>query len=74
MTKLLILLISVGLQGCAAYTVSSGATLIVTGKSVTDHMTSKLTYGDCDAVRMITRQTYYCEMNDPSQTYNRNGL
>jgi outer membrane lipoprotein SlyB len=75
MTKWITILTALSLQGCAtAYTVTSTATWVATGKSVTDHVTSKLTYGDCDAVRMITKLTYYCEMTDPSKTYNRTGL
>ena len=74
MTKWIIIL-STLLSGCATtYTVTSTAALIATGKSLTDHATSKLTLGDCNAVRMVTRLTYYCEVNDPSKTYNRNGL
>ena len=60
--------------GCGTYTVSSTAAYALTGKSVTDHMTSQLTLSDCDAVRMIKNVSYYCEQNDPSKTYNRNGL
>ena len=74
MTKWIIIL-STLLTGCATtYTVTSTAAYVLTGKSVPDHATSKLTTSDCDAVRMITRLTYYCEVNDPSVTYNRNGL
>lgn len=75
MTKWIAIFSAVMCTGCATtYTVTSAASLIATGKSLTDHATSKLTTGDCDAVRMLTRQTYYCEQNDPSVTYNRNGL
>jgi hypothetical protein len=75
MTKWITILTAVLTTGCATtYTVTSTATLIATGKSATDHVTSQLTRGDCDAVRMLTRLTYYCEMNDPSKTYNRNGI
>jgi hypothetical protein len=72
----LIILTALGLSqtGCAVYTVTSGVAYLTTSKSATDHATSKLTTGDCDAVRMITRLTYYCEVNDPSVIYNRNGL
>ena len=74
MTKWIAILSATLLTGCATtYTVTSTAALIATGKSLTDHATSKLTYGDCDAVRMVTRLTWYCEVNDPSVTYNRNG-
>ena len=75
MTKWIAILSALLTTGCATtYTVTSTASLIATGKSVTDHMTSKLTTADCDAVRMIRKQTWYCEQNDPSVTYNRNGL
>lgn len=75
MTKWIAILSAVLCTGCATtYTVTSTAAYVLTGKSVPDHATSKLTTSDCDAVRMITRLTYYCEVNDPSETYNRNGL
>ena len=73
MTRWIVIFSAVMCTGCATtYTVTSTASLIATGKSLTDHMTSQLTMGDCNAVRMIKNVSYYCEMNDPSVTYNRN--
>ena len=75
MNKLIILAaVCLTQTACAVYTVTSGVAYLTTSKSIPDHASSKLTYSDCDAVRMITRLTYYCEQNDPSKTYNRNGL
>jgi len=59
------------LTGCAVYTVMNGATYIATDKSIADHATSKLASADCDAVRVIEKGTYYCEVRDISTTYNR---
>lgn len=74
MNKLIILTaMCLSQTGCAVYTVTSGVAYLTTSKSVPDHATSKLTTSDCDAVRMVSRLTYYCEVNDPSKTYNRNG-
>ena len=74
MNKLIILLAVLSLNGCAVYTVGSAAALATTGKSLVDHTSSLLTLNDCDAVRMIARQMHYCEVRDPSVTYNRNGI
>jgi len=74
MTKWIILLSTLAASGCSTYTVTSATAWALTGKSIPDHATSKLTQADCDAVRMVTRLTYYCEVRDPSVTYNRNGL
>jgi hypothetical protein len=73
MKTLFILLAVLSQTGCAVYTVTSTVALITTSKSLTDHTTSKLAKADCDAVRMVTKQSYYCEVNDPARTYNRNG-
>ena len=62
------------LNGCAAYTVTSGVTLMTTGKSIADHSASMLTgmTYDCDGIRTITTGTYYCEKNpDAGERYNR---
>ena len=61
-----------GLQGCAAYTVVNGVTWIATDKSIVDHGSSTLANADCDAVRVVTKGTWYCETRDISTTYNRN--
>ena len=60
------------LTGCAAYTVMNGVTWVTTDKSLTDHASSTLVSADCDAVRVIEKGTYYCEVRDISTTYNRN--
>ena len=63
------------LTGCAAYTVSSGVSIIVTGRSITDHAATKVSGADCDAVRAIKETTWYCETTpDPGTRYNRNGI
>ncbi len=75
MTKWIVILTALATTGCATtYTVTSTASYVLTGKSIPDHATSQLTASDCDAVRMIRHATWYCEMRDPSVTYNRNGL
>ena len=75
MTRLVILLTAtLSLNGCAVYTVTSAASLVTTSKSLTDHATSMLAQADCNAVRMVSHASYYCEVNDPSKTYNRNGF
>jgi len=73
MTKWIILLSTLATSGCSTYIVTSATAWALTGKSIPDHATSKLTLSDCDAVRMAVKQTYYCEVSDPSVTYNRNG-
>ena len=60
------------LTGCAVYTVANGVTYIATDKSLTDHGSSTLANADCDAVRVVQKGTYYCEVRDISTTYNRN--
>jgi hypothetical protein len=60
------------LTGCAAYTVANGVTYIATDKSIMDHGSSTLVKADCDAVRVVQKGTYYCEVRDISTTYNRN--
>lgn len=60
------------LMGCAAYTVANTVTYIATDKSLTDHGSSALVSADCDAVRVIEKGTWYCEVRDISTTYNRN--
>jgi hypothetical protein len=63
------------LTGCAAYTVSSGVSIVVTGRSITDHAVTKVSGVDCDALRAIKETTWYCESTpDPGTRYNRNGI
>jgi hypothetical protein len=62
------------LQGCAAYSIASGVSLVTTGKSVGDHVLSNtIPHADCTAVNLV-RDKYYCEVKDISKTYNRNGI
>jgi len=61
-----------GLQGCA-YTVVSTASLAVSGKSIGDHaLTQAIPYSDCSSLNALSGR-YYCEIDDPTQHYNRNG-
>lgn len=67
------ILLTLCLQGCAAYTVASTATLATTGKSIADHtLTAVIPNSDC-GVMNVTKSLYYCEINDPTTHYNRNG-
>jgi len=73
MRYLLITLI-LTLNGCAAYTVASTATLVSTDKSLTDHAVTAVTpNGDCSMLNLFRGQ-YYCEIRDISKTYNRNPI
>jgi len=75
MGRLIIVLIAVcQLTGCAAYTVANTVTYIATDKSMMDHGSSTLVKADCDAVRVVQKGTYYCEVRDVSTTYNRNAF
>lgn len=67
-----ILAVAKMLMGCAAYTVANGVAYITTDKSIVDHGSSTLANADCDAVRVVTKGTWYCETRDISTTYNRN--
>lgn len=50
----------------------SAVSTITTGKSLTDHTSTQLTQHDCNTIRTITEQTYYCERaREPGTTYNR---
>lgn len=62
---------TLALPGCAVYTVSSGVVYLATDKALPDHMSSSLAKADCNAVRVVTQGTYYCETRDISKTYNR---
>ena len=70
-----VVLTVVALTGCAAYTLSSGVSIIATGRSITDHAATKVLGADCDAVRAIKETTWYCESTPDIDTrYNRNGI
>jgi hypothetical protein len=69
---IIILALAKMLMGCAVYTVANTVTYIATDKSLMDHGSSTLVSADCDAVRVIEKGTYYCEVRDISTTYNRN--
>lgn len=69
---IVIIAVLAGLTGCAAYTVANTVTYIATDKSIMDHGSSTLVSADCDAVRVVEKGTYYCEVRDVSTTYNRN--
>ena len=60
------------LMGCAVYTVANTVTWVATDKSLMDHGSSTLVSADCDAVRVVTKGTWYCEVRDIGVTYNRN--
>jgi hypothetical protein len=62
------------LNGCATYTAASTAALIVTDKSLTDHVATAVTpNGDCSMLNLV-KGLYYCEIRDVSKTYNRNPI
>ena len=70
-----VVLTVVVLTGCAAYTVSSGVSIIATGRSITDHAATKVLGADCDAVRAVKETTWYCDTTPDIDTrYNRNGI
>lgn len=48
-------------SGCAAYTVVSATTGIVTGKTITDRGVSVAAQGDCN-IKHLVEDKYYCEM------------
>ena len=68
------------LTGCAGSAVSTGYSLAstgtwaVTGKSFTDRAVEQaVPYSDC-SVWNVLEHLHYCEIQDPSETYNRNSL
>lgn len=71
--KLAIVLSAILLNGCA-YTAVSTVSLVTTGKSATDHITSQVTQNDCNGIDYVTgKQDYYCEQaRDIAVRYNRN--
>ena len=72
--KWLILLVTIHLTGCAVvYTGATTASLLTTGKSIPDHAATATTGADCSSIKLITgEKDFYCEVRDPSKTYNRN--
>ena len=48
-------------SGCAAYSVVSATTGIVTGKTLTDRGVSIAAQGDCN-IKHVVKDKYYCEM------------
>jgi hypothetical protein len=59
------------LSGCAAYSVASIGSYVVTGKGLGDHAGSKVTGGDCDLIMNTYNGKYVCEM---PVVYNRSGI
>ncbi len=57
-------------SGCAAYTVASLTTGVVTGKTLTDRGVSVAAQGDCN-VKHVIQDKHYCEM---PVRYNRHGF
>ena len=66
-----LLIASTTLTGCAAYTVASVGSYVVTGKSLGDHAGSKATGGDCNLIMNTYNGKYVCEM---PVVYNRNAF
>jgi hypothetical protein len=72
--RALVIIAVLCLNGCAAYTVASTATLVTTDKSLTDHAMTQVTpNGDCSIMNLF-KGLYYCEIRDISKTYNRNPI
>ena len=70
--RYLLALVALALNGCAAYTVASTGTYLVTDKTLTDHVITQATpMADCN-ITNIFKNLYYCEVRDISRTYNRN--
>jgi hypothetical protein len=59
------------LSGCAAYSVASVGSYIVTGKGLGDHAGSTVTGGDCNLIMNTYNRKYVCEM---PVVYNRSGI
>jgi hypothetical protein len=69
--SLLIALLAINqLTGCAAYSVASIGTTLVTGRGIAEWTATGVTGGDC-AVTNLARDKYLCEM---PVVYNRHGL
>lgn len=70
---LITIFLALSQTGCAVYTGASAVALISSGRTLTDHTVSLATSADCNAWRMSTEFTYYCERpREASTTYNRN--
>ena len=67
---LLALAVALTLNGCAVYTVASTATVIVTGRSPSDHVATLATGWDCSTLQVL-QGLYWCEI---TPTYNQSGL
>ena len=59
------------LTGCAAYTVASAGSYVITGKGIGDHAGSVASGGDCNLVKHTYQGKYVCEM---PVVYNRNAF
>lgn len=66
-----LLVASTTLTGCAAYSVASVGSYIVTGKGLGDHAGSTVTGGDCNLIMNTYNRKYVCEM---PVVYNRSGI
>jgi hypothetical protein len=59
------------LTGCAAYSVASVGSYVITGKGLGDHAGSAVSGGDCNLIMNTYNGKYVCEM---PVVYNRNGI
>jgi hypothetical protein len=64
----LVLIVLANLSGCAVYTVSNISTILITGKSISDHGISLVTGADCNFMVHLWMGDYICEV---SPTYNQ---
>jgi hypothetical protein len=64
-------LATTSLTGCAAYSVASIGSYVVTGKGLGDHAGSAVTGGDCNLIINTYDGKYVCEM---PVVYNHNGF
>jgi predicted small secreted protein len=67
----ILVIASTTLTGCAAYTVASVGSYVVTGKGIGDHAGSAVSGGDCNLIMNTYNGKYVCEM---PVVYNRNGI
>ena len=67
---LLAVALTLGLNGCAVYTVASVGTWAVTGRSLTDHGASGVSGHDCNIIQPFKGE-YYCEKK---VVYNQTGF
>jgi predicted small secreted protein len=66
-----LLVASTTLTGCAAYTVASVGSYVVTGKGLSDHAGSAVSGGDCNIIKNTYNGKYVCEM---PVVYNRSAF